>query len=136
MSSMSKGEIKVANLLRRGGIQFQQEISFKDLHGSNGYLRYDFGVFKNGKLICCIEVDGKQHFLYTPHFHKNILGFTKQKERDIKKNRYCLIHHIPLIRIPYWEIETLTLQKLFSEQRFIVKDKMHNINLIKQGVRK
>lgn len=136
MNSMSKGEEKVVNLLRRGGISFKQEISFKDLHGNNGYLRYDFGVFRNNKLVCIIEVDGIQHFQYTPHFHKNPSGFTKQKERDIKKNRYCLVHHIPLIRIPYWEIETLTLQKLFSEQKFLVKDKFHNVNLIKQEVRK
>lgn len=29
----SKGELKIINLLRRGGIQFEREISFEDLVG-------------------------------------------------------------------------------------------------------
>lgn len=105
----SKGEQKIINLLRRGGFQFQQELTFSDLRGARELLRYDFGVYKNGKLACIIEYDGLQHFQYTPFFHKNKLGFQRQKEMDVQKNKYCLIRHIPLIRIPYWELDSLTL---------------------------
>lgn len=126
----SKGEQKVAQLLRQGGIKYRQEIEFKGLKGSRGLLRYDFGIYRYGQLVCLIEVDGAQHFRYTPHFHKTQIGFRRQKEHDIKKNKYCLTHKILLIRIPYWELENLTLQKIFNTPSFVVRTATHNIDLI------
>lgn len=84
-------------------------MSFSDLRGTKEFLRYDFGIYRNGRLVTLIENDGIQHFQYTPFFHKNKFGFQRQKEMDIKKNKYCLLRCIPLIRIPYWEIDNLTL---------------------------
>ena len=100
----SKGELKIINLLRRGGIQFEREISFEDLVGKKKVqLRFDFGIYKNGKLCCCIEFDGRQHYSYVPHFHKTLSGFKRAQERDRMKNKYCLRNNIPLIRVPYWD---------------------------------
>ena len=128
MNKTSKGEQKIINLLLSGGIKFEREYTFKNLHGqNNSLLRFDFAIFNNrNKLIACIEFDGKQHFQYTPYFHKNKFAFQKQQEWDRKKNKYCLLNNIPLIRIPYWDLEDLTLQKIFYSPAYRVKNKYHN----------
>ena len=133
----SKGEQKLINLFRRGGIQFEREVIFDDLTGKKKVpLRFDFGLYKNGRLICLVEFDGRQHYEYIPYFHKNISGFKRQQEWDRRKNKYCLMHHIPLIRIPYWDLEDLTLKKVLFTPEYVVKDKFHIDNLKRQGVRK
>lgn len=130
----SKGEQKIINLLRHGGISFEREVSFEDLTGSGrNLLRFDFVLYHpDGRLMCLMEFDGKQHFEFTPYFHKTIFGFKKQQEWDRRKNKYCLMHRIPLIRIPYWDLEELTLKKLFNTPEYIVKTKYHNDYLKKR----
>lgn len=137
VNKTSKGEQKLINLFKRGGIQFCREISFEDLTGKRKtLLRYDFGLFKNGKLVCLVEFDGRQHYEYVPYFHKNHSGFLRQKERDRRKNKYCLMHGITLIRIPYWDLDNLTLQKVLTEPAYRVKSKYHIDNLIEREVKK
>ena len=130
----SKGEQKIINILHRNGIIFKREVSFEGLVGKKKVpLRFDFGVYNaNGTLKCLIDFDGIQHFLYTPYFHKNISGFKRAQERDRIKNKYCLKHNIPLIRIPYWDLETLTLNKIFSTAAYRVENIYHNDYLARQ----
>jgi hypothetical protein len=46
MIKTSKGEQKIINLLRRGGIKFEREVSFDDLTGKHKVpLRFDFGIY-------------------------------------------------------------------------------------------
>lgn len=135
MQKMSKGEQKIASLLKAAHIQYKTEVSFKDLKGIKQPLRFDFVIYYN-KRYCCIELDGQQHFMFTPRFHRSQLDFRRQKEYDIRKNKYCLSHNIPLIRIPYWALNDLTLDTIFSTPEFIVRTPYHNINLINKGVRK
>ena len=132
---MSKGEKKIAELLRAAHLQYKQEVSFKDLKGSRQPLRFDFIIYEKNKIIL-LEYDGEQHFMFTQYFHKSSLDFRRQKEYDIRKNKYCLNKKIPLIRIPYWALDNLTLDKIFSTPEFIVRTPYHNINLINKGVRK
>lgn len=127
MIKSSKGEKKIEELFRKNGISYVREMSFEDLKGKKkSHLRYDFGIFVNGKLLFCLEVDGQQHFKYTPHFHKKYSDFLKQQERDRKKNSYCLAHSIPLIRIPYWEIDNITLNEILTNPKYRVKTIYHN----------
>ena len=95
-------------------------------------MRFDFAIFKQDQLICLIEYDGEQHFKFVKHFHKNVFNFKKAKEWDRRKNKYCLIHNIPLIRVPYWDYDTLTFKKIFTESSYRVTTKYHNDNLIKR----
>lgn len=130
----SKGEKKIERLLSSAHIRFEKEYSFPDLFGYKKVpLRYDFAVFSKGRLVCLIEVDGQQHFQYTPYFHKTVTAFRRQQEWDRRKNKYCLLHNIPLIRVPYWDLENLTLNDLFTNKKFVVKDKFHNDILRRQG---
>ena len=129
---VSKGEEKIEKILKSNRVSFQREICFTDLVGKKKVpLRFDFGIFARGRLICCIEFDGRQHFEYTPYFHKSYNDFTKQKARDRSKNAYCLKNRIPLIRIPYWELEDISLEKILNTPSFRVVDKFHNDDLIK-----
>lgn len=127
---MSKGEDKIAKLLSEKGLQFKREFIFPDCKSLRGKsLRFDFAVFQNGKLVCLIEVDGIQHFRYTPYFHKYKIAFQRQQEWDRRKNAYCLSKGIPLIRVPEWEINDLTFERLFTDPSFRVTTKNHNLFL-------
>jgi hypothetical protein len=46
------------------------------------------------------------------------------------------MHKIPLIRVPYWDLEDLTLKKVLSEPSYRVKSKYHIDEIKRQGVRK
>lgn len=128
----SKLELKVEKILRQNNINFKREVSFNDLNGCNNTpLRFDFVIYKNNNIFCIIETDGEQHFKFVKHFHKNIFGFKKSLEWDRRKNKYCLVHNIPLIRIPYWDYDTITFKQIFTEPSYQVKTKYHNDILIK-----
>lgn len=133
---MSKLEDKVANILNAYNIKYLREYSFPDLVGlKNTPLRFDFAIFKENKILFLIEIDGEQHFKFTKHFHKTTLDFMKAREWDRKKNSYCLVKRIPLIRVPYWDLDKLTFNSLFSNPNYRVKDKYHNDYLINGGVK-
>lgn len=123
----SKGEQKIANILRRNGVKFKQEYSFPDLVGfKNTPLRFDFAIFRNNRLFCLLDYDGSQHFTYTSYFYKTIFDFRKAQEWDRRKNAYCLRKGIMFLRVPYWDYNTLTFKKLFSTPSYIVRNKYHN----------
>lgn len=132
-NSPSKGEKKIIDLLRANKIKFEREVSFDGLVGLKGVpLRFDFAIYRNNKLFCLIDFDGRQHFEFVKYFHKNICNFNKEKEWDRRKNSYCLIHNIPLLRIPYWELDTLTFERIFTCSSFRVTNKYHNDYLIQR----
>ena len=59
-----------------------------------------------------VEFDGEQHY-------KNIANWDSlelQQKRDQIKNEYALSHNIPLVRIPYWERDNITLDMIMGEQ--------------------
>lgn len=111
----SRGEEKIENILKSYNIEYQKEYSFHDLKsGRGGSLRFDFAIFQNKQLAMLIEFDGEQHF----HEAKGVFATTPLAERqqnDTMKNEYCKKHGIKLVRIPYYEIGNLNLQKLELE---------------------
>ena len=46
-----------------------------------------------------IEVDGRQHVKYIPHFHGTKLNFFKSLRRDDKKRHWCELNNIILIKL-------------------------------------
>ena len=56
----------------------------------------------NEELGIAFEYNGKQHYEYVPHFHRNgIEEFHKQQARDRTKYEICAKKNIKLILIPY-----------------------------------
>lgn len=107
----SHGSQKIRLLLQDNNFDFQTEYSFKDLISPNNKeLRFDFAIFKNGKLIQLIEFDGKQHYEECYGFYTGELNNIQQ--RDELKNQYCKEHNIKLVRVPYYDIDKITLEYL------------------------
>lgn len=123
---MSKGEEKISSLLKSAYISYEREYTFPDLKHNGSLLRFDFAIISCGRPIKLIEYDSEIHFQRVKHFHKTNSEFKQAQERDRIKNKYCLLHNIPLIRIPYWELENLTYEKIFNTPSFLVRNKFHN----------
>ena len=127
---ISKGEKKIIDLLKANKVNFKREVTFQHLVGKKSVpLRYDFGVCDaRGNIVLLIEYDGEQHFSQNPRFHKSLRDFKACMERDRKKNNFALTRRLPLYRIPYWELEDLTFDNLFSPTH-LVTTQYHNDNL-------
>lgn len=115
----SKGEELIASILTQHGLEFEKQKTFKDFKRSiHGSFKFDF--FVNNSYA--IEFDGSQHF----NHHKFVGWFSEEnlamtRERDAFKNQYCFHHNIPLIRIPYWEKDNLTIEDLIpTSSRFLL----------------
>lgn len=111
----SKGEEQVSLLLQKAQLNFVRQYTFKDCLTENGHpCRFDFAIIKDNKLCYLIEYDGIQHF------EDSNWDLNKNKMRDKIKTDYCYTHNIPLIRIPYTQLEKLTIDDLILERsRFI-----------------
>lgn len=55
----------------------------------------------NDDLKLGIEVQGDQHYKFTPFFHRNKETFLNQRYRDEMKKQKCMKEGITLIEIPY-----------------------------------
>ena len=59
-----------------------------------------------------IEFDGEQHFLYKNNGWNTKEQFLKTQQSDKEKNEYCKRNNIPLIRIPYTHMNSLSIEDL------------------------
>ena len=115
----SIGESNIAKILTQNNIKFEQQKKFSDAiyEETKGVMRFDFYLPEHNRLI---EFDGIQHF-------KSLGGWNDEKnltlviKRDRIKNEYALSHNIPLIRIPYWERDNITLE-MIMEDKYLVKE--------------
>lgn len=98
----SRAEIKIEDILRAAGLNFEEEYSFPDLISNNGRpLRFDFAVFDDDhELMFLLEYQGIQHYVAKSKFGGNS-GLKKQQYNDMRKREYCRKHNIILIAIPY-----------------------------------
>lgn len=100
----SRGEIKIHEILENNDINFKTEYSIAGLNSPNGKpLRFDFVIFDDeGNIDFIIEYQGKQHYEASPKFGGK-KGLYQQQFNDNKKRRFCALHGITLIEIPYTE---------------------------------
>jgi hypothetical protein len=69
------------------------------LPGTAG-LRFDFYLPAEG---LAVEVQGEQHYHFSPRFHSQPGSFAAAKQRDKEKVRWCELNDITLILLPYNE---------------------------------
>lgn len=121
----SNGEQKINEILTNNKIRFQPQYSVKDFKYENSKRCgiFDFAVFsETGDLSYLIEYDGAFHFGYTNQGWNTESHFKNIKSKDDQKNKYCLTHNIPLIRIPYTHYENLSFNDLCVETtKFLLK---------------
>lgn len=99
----SHGNQKIATLLTEHNIPFVREYRFEDCCDKKP-LPFDFFV-DNSYLI---EFDGRQHFEEDNFFFNP----NTTKQHDKIKNEWCKTHQIPLIRIPYYHYQELSINDL------------------------
>ena len=100
----SRGEILIHEILEQAGLNFEEEYIIPGLNSSNGRpLRFDFAIFDDdGNIDFLIEYQGSQHYKASSKFGGQ-KGLYQQQFNDNKKRRYCALHDIKLIEIPYYE---------------------------------
>ena len=116
----SKGELKIANILKENGVKFRKQKYYDDLLSERGrHLRFDFYIPEGSYLI---EYDGEQHFMCSEKGWHTKEKLAKVQERDKVKNKYCKDNGISLIRIPYTQYSDLCLEDLLLEtSKFVLK---------------
>lgn len=100
----SRAEIKIEEILKDANLNFRMEYSFEGLASENGRpLRFDFVVFDDdGYVDFIIEYQGRQHYEASSKFGGK-RGLYQQQHNDNKKRRFCALHDITLVEIPYTE---------------------------------
>src|SRR3989344_7474496 len=96
----SKFEILCKKYLDDNNIKFIQEHSYKSFYRYKD-CPYRFDFYINNMFL--FEIDGNQHFEFTPYFHKSMKSFEEQQKRDRLKNIFCEVNRIPLLRVSYSE---------------------------------
>lgn len=105
ISSSSKGEKRIKEILDNNNIQYIEQYKFDDCK-NKFKLPFDFAIIKNNKVNSIIEFDGRQHF-EPIEMWGGLDNYNKIKINDDIKNRYCLDNNIELVRIPHWDYENI-----------------------------
>ena len=115
----SYGEQKIHQLLQQFNVNYLAEFTFPDLKDIK-LLRYDFAILNDkDEVIRLIEFDGEQHFLTKPNGLYTQKGLDDLKKHDQMKNDYAKNHNIPLVRVPYTDLNNFTFEDLFSDKYLI-----------------
>lgn len=114
----SIGEFNITQILNQNKISYQKEYIFK-----NTSYRFDFAILKNNEIIRLIEFDGEQHY---ENNVKNSGWNTYEKyehtfKNDLAKNKIAKDNNIPLVRIPYWERDNITLDLILGDKYLVNK---------------
>lgn len=117
----SKGELLVASLLKENQKTFEKQYCFADCFSNKkAKMFFDFAIFEKDKIKYLIEVNGRQHYEEVENFFHDSLQ--ERQNRDNIKKKYCLEHKIPLIIIPYTQLNNLTFSDIDLEtSNFIYK---------------
>ena len=110
---VSIGEANIIKILLDNNIEFIPQKLFDDLP----LKRFDFYLTKINRLI---EFDGQQHYEEVGGSWKKSSTLKERQQRDKEKNEYALAHNIPLVRIPYWERDNITLDMLLGDKYLVV----------------
>ena len=104
----SRGNQKIKELLQQASLNFIAEYQIR-INNINYY--YDFAIIDNNKVACFIEYDGELHFEYKENRGwNNQENWEKTHRNDEIKNQYAKDNGIPLIRIPYFDYNKLTIE--------------------------
>lgn len=115
----SKGESIIQKLLQDNMISFETQKTFDTCKNPlNNYPFYFDFYIENSFLL---EFDGEQHFHTRNGGWNNEENFSKTQERDKIKNQWCKNNNIPLKRIPYWELNNLTIEDILND-KYLIKE--------------
>ena len=113
--SSSIGEINIQTILKENNIKYKKEYCVKKI----GNLRFDFAIIENDAIVRLIEFDGIQHYSDISGVWNRKDSLERRQERDQKKNDWAATNNIPLVRIPYWERDNITLEMLMGDKYLV-----------------
>lgn len=121
--TISKGEDKICEILDNNNINYSRQQTFSGCRfkDTGKLARFDFYI--DNKYI--IEFDGEQHFTYSdsPKTWNTEQNYNRTVSHDKYKNEWCKKNNIPLIRIPYWSYNNLSLEDLLLETtKFLINN--------------
>lgn len=110
----STGERVISDILSNNGIKFLHDKPYLDCkNDQTGFkLRFNFIVQHNPTYL--IEYDGSHHFKPAGKWDNNS-DLDERQRKDAIKNEWCRKNNIPLIRIPYTVLASLTVDDLRLE---------------------
>ena len=114
----SIGEKNIEKILKENNILYIKQYTNSELK----LKRYDFAIQNsNNQIIRLIEFDGQQHYTDNSGIWNSPESLKQIQERDKMKNQYALEHNIPLVRIPYWKRDNITLDMILGNQYLVTK---------------
>lgn len=111
----SIGEKNIQTILKNNNISFMQEYIVKELNNK----RFDFAIFNEKGIYRLIEFDGRQHYENANPFWDKNDSLEQRQQRDQEKNQWAKNNDIPLVRIPYWERDNITLDMIMGDKYLI-----------------
>ena len=114
----SIGEQNIKNILETNKIKYIKEYCNSELQ----MKRFDFAILDSEeKIIRLIEYDGEQHYKSCRWNQEGKDSLEQIQKRDEEKNEYAFSHNIPLVRIPYWERNNITLEMILGDKYLLTK---------------
>lgn len=113
----SIGERNIEIILKNNNIQFQSQYTENSLHKK----RFDFAILDKDRIIRLVEFDGEQHYTDKKGLWNSTETLENIQQRDSLKNKWAKEHNIPLVRIPYWERDNITLDMILGDE-YLVKE--------------
>lgn len=115
----SIGELNINKLLSMNNIKYRSQYTDTTLKTDRGgFLKFDFALLDDNNCpIRFIEFDGNQHYQENNYFPESLSTI---QQRDILKNKYAQTMGIPLVRIPYYKRDCMTLEDLLGD-KFILQ---------------
>lgn len=114
---ISQGERKIITILKENNINFVSQKTFSTCRFPDTNFPAKFDFYIENKYI--VEFDGRQHFKDYGNYYFDV---NKIKEHDKIKNEWCFKNNIPIIRIPYYHLNKITINDLKLETScFIMK---------------
>ena len=138
----SKGEQKIRYYFENNNINFTPQFIYGDLLSDKGNpLKFDFAIFYDKlkiNLKYLIEYDGEFHYEVIKLCKNESIEVAeerlkKQQYHDRLKNEYCENNNIKLIRIPYWEFDSLEnilediIIKNNIRSEYIIQNNINNV---------
>lgn len=117
----SQGEAYIKKLLQDNNIIYEEQKTYPNCKFPNtgGAARFDFYI--NNSFL--LEYDGQQHYKYTNQGWNTKETYEKTIYKDNYKNLWCKENNILLKRIPYWELDNLTIEDILSDKFLITENK-------------
>ena len=105
-----QAKIILESIFQRSFLRVRPDFLRNDVTGQN--LEIDL---YNKDLKLGVEINGDQHYSFTPFFQKNKEAFLNQRYRDEMKKEKCQKEGITLIEVPY-SVGTKNLKNYMVEQ--------------------